>query len=151
MSHKEKHDVELFSRLYEALPIKEDETEPMIISWHGVMGRQFISVVFPREKHRPDCYSAKERRSVWSVPGSLDMAGLMILPRQSDFEGMTSERAKAVLREVSLSDEAMAEVVKRIRNKAVDLAFDDWKQEPIVSVGIVSGEEIRFQLMVLIQ
>ena len=43
-------------------------------------------------------------------------------------------------------DEAMAEVVKRIRNKAVDLAFDDWKQEPIVSVGIVSGDEIRFQL-----
>ena len=74
------------------------------------------------------------------------MAGLMILPRQSDFEGMTSERAKAVLREVSLSDEVMAEVVKRIRNKAVDLAFDDWKQEPIVSVGIVSGDEIRFQL-----
>ena len=40
----------------------------------------------------------------------------------------------------------MARVVKRIRNKAVDLAFDDWKQEPIVSVGIVSGDEIRFQL-----
>ncbi len=146
VSHKEKHDVELFSRLYEALPIKEDETEPMmnIVAWRN--GEAFISVVFPREKHRPDCYSAEGEAQCLVSPGSLDMAGLMILPRQSDFEGMTSERAKAVLREVSLSDEAMAEVVKRIRNKAVDLAFDDWKQEPIVSVGIVSGEEIRFQL-----
>ena len=146
VSHTEKHDIELFSRLYEALPLKEDETEPMmnIVAWRN--GDAFISVVFPREKHRPDCYSTDGEAQCLVSPGSLDMAGLMILPRQSDFEEMTSERAKAVLREVSLSDEAMAEVVKRIRNKAVDLAFDDWKQEPIVSVGIVSGDEIRFQL-----
>ena len=146
VSHTEKHDVELFSRLYEALPLKEDETEPMmnIVAWRN--GEAFISVVFPREKHRPDCYSAEGEAQCLVSPGSLDMAGLLILPRQSDFEGMTSERAKAVLREVSLSDEALSEVVKRIRNKAVDLAFDDWKQEPIVSVGIVSGDEIRFQL-----
>ena len=146
VSHTEKHDIELFSRLYEALPLKEDETEPMmnIVAWRN--GDAFISVVFPREKHRPDCYSAEGEAQCLVSPGSLDMAGLLILPRQSDFEEMTTERAKAVLREVSLSDEAMAEVVKRIRNKAVDLTFDDWKQEPIVSVGIVSGDEIRFQL-----
>ena len=146
VSHTEKHDVELFSRLYEALPLKEDETEPMmnIVAWRN--GDTFISVVFPREKHRPDCYSAEGEAQCLVSPGSLDMAGLLILPRQSDFERMTSERAKAVLREVSLSNEAMAEVVKRICNRAVDLAFDDWKQEPIVSVGIVSGDEIRFQL-----
>ena len=146
VSHTERHDVELFSRLYEALPLKEDETEPMmnIVAWRN--GDAFISVVFPREKHRPDCYSAEGEAQCLVSPGSLDMAGLMILPRQSDFEGMTAERAKAILREVSLSDEAMNEVVKRLRNKAVDLAFDDWKHEPIVSVGIVSGDEIRFQL-----
>ncbi|WP_424049950.1 DUF4922 domain-containing protein [Prevotella melaninogenica] len=146
VSHTEKHDVELFSRLYESLPIKEDETEPMmnIVAWRS--GEAFISVVFPREKHRPDCYSADGEAQCLVSPGSLDMAGLMILPRQSDFEGMTAERAKAILREVSLSDEAMKDVVKRLRNKAVDLAFDDWKHEPIVSVGIVSGDEIRFQL-----
>lgn len=126
--------------------MKEDETEPMmnIVAWRS--GEAFISVVFPREKHRPDCYSADGEGQCLVSPGSLDMAGLMILPRQSDFEGMTAERAKAILREVSLSDEAMNEVVKRLRNKAVDLAFDDWKYEPIVSVGIVSGDEIRFQL-----
>ena len=146
VSHTEKHDVEIFSRLYEALPLKEDETEPMmnIVAWRN--GEAFISVVFPREKHRPDCYSAEGEAQCLVSPGSLDMAGLLILPRQSDFEGMTAERAKAILREVSLSEEVMAEVVKRIRNRVVDLAFDDWKQEPIVSVGIVSGDEIRFQL-----
>ena len=146
VSHTEKHDVELFSCLYEALPMKEDETEPMmnIVAWRS--GEAFISVVFPREKHRPDCYSAGGEAQCLVSPGSLDMAGLMILPRQSDFEGMTARLAKAILREVSLSDEAMKDVVKRLRNKAVDLVFDDWKHEPIVSVGIVSGDEIRFHL-----
>ena len=146
VSYTEKHDIELFSRLYESLPMKDDETEPMmnIVAWRS--GEAFISVVFPREKHRPDCYSADGEAQCLVSPGSLDMAGLMILPRQSDFEGMTAERAKNVLQEVSLSDEAMKDVVKRLRNKAVDLAFDDWKHEPIVSVGIVRGDEIRFQL-----
>ena len=146
VSHTEKNDAELFNYLYEALPLKEDETEPMmnIVAWRSEEG--FVSVVFPREKHRPDCYSAEGERQCLVSPGSLDMAGLLILPRQSDFEGMTAERAEAVLREVSLSNEAMTEVVKQICNKAVDLAFDDWRQEPVVSVGIVSGDEIHFQL-----
>lgn len=146
VSHTEKHDKELFNYLYESLPLKEDEIEPMmnIVAWRSE--EDFVSVVFPREKHRPDCYSAEGEAQCLVSPGSLDMAGLMILPRKSDFEGMTAERAEAILREVSLSNEAMVEVVKRIRNRAVDLAFDEWKQEPVASVGIVSGEEIRFQL-----
>lgn len=146
VSHTEKHDVELFNYLYEALPLKGDETEPMmnIVAWRSEEG--FVSVVFPREKHRPDCYSSVGEVQCLVSPGSLDMAGLLILPRQSDFEGMTAERAEAVLREVSLSNEAMGEVVKRIRNRAVDLAFDEWRQEPVASVGIVSGDEIHFQL-----
>ena len=146
VSHTEKHDTELFNYLYKALPLKEDETEPMmnIVAWRSEEG--FVSVVFPREKHRPDCYLAEGEGQCLVSPGSLDMAGLLILPRQSDFEGMTAERAEAVLREVSLSNEAMGEVVKRIRNRAVDLVFDEWRQEPVVSVGVVSGDEIRFQL-----
>ena len=146
VSHTEKNDTELFNYLYEALPLKGDEAEPMmnIVAWRSEEG--FVSVVFPREKHRPDCYSAVGEVQCLVSPGSLDMAGLLILPRQSDFEGMTAERAEAVLREVSLSNEAMGEVVKRIRNRAVDLVFDEWRQEPVVSVGIVSGDEIRFQL-----
>lgn len=146
VSRTEAHDAALFSYVYEALPLKEDETEPMmnIVAWRS--GDAFVTVVFPRAKHRPDCYSAEGETQCLVSPGSLDMAGLLILPRQSDFERMTGERARAVLREVSLSDEAMAEVVKQVRNEAVDAAFDDWRTEPVVSVGILGGKEIRFRL-----
>lgn len=146
VSQTEMNNVKLFSYLYEALPLKDDETEPMmnIVAWRSEEG--FVSVVFPREKHRPDCYSVEGEAQCLVSPGSLDMAGLLILPRQWDFEQMTAERAEAILREVSLSDEAMLGVVKQICNRAIDIAFDDWKQEPVVSVGIVSGDEIHFQL-----
>ncbi len=146
VSQTEMNNVKLFSYLYEALPLKDDETEPMmnIVAWRSEEG--FVSVVFPREKHRPDCYSVEGEAQCLVSPGSLDMAGLLILPRQRDFEQMTAERAEAILREVSLSDEAMLGVVKQICNRAIDIAFDDWKQEPVVSVGIVSGDEIHFQL-----
>ena len=109
--------------------MKEDETEPMmnIVAWRS--GEAFISVVFPREKHRPDCYSADGEAQCLVSPGSLDMAGLMILPRSERLRRDDSRACQGNLREVSLSDEAMARVVKRIRNKAVDLAFDDWKQD----------------------
>ena len=146
VSQTEMNNVKLFSYLYEALPLKDDETEPMmnIVAWRSEEG--FVSVVFPREKHRPDCYSVEGEAQCLVSPGSLDMAGLLILPRQRDFEQMTAERAEAILCEVSLSDEAMLGVVKQICNRAIDIAFDDWKQEPVVSVGIVSGDEIHFQL-----
>ena len=146
VSQTEMNNVKLFSYLYEALPLKDDETEPMmnIVAWRSEEG--FVSVVFPREKHRPDCYSVEGEAQCLVSPGSLDMAGLLILPRQRDFEQMTAERAEVILREVSLSDEAMLGVVKQICNRAIDIAFDDWMQEPVVSVGIVSGDEIHFQL-----
>ncbi len=146
VSHTEAHDAELFHYVYDALPLKGAETEPMmnIVAWRK--DNAFIAVVFPREKHRPGCYSATGEAQCLVSPGSLDMAGLLILPRQRDFERMTEAHAEAVLREVALSEEAMAEVVGRIRNTAVDASFGFWRREPVVSVGVVSGEEIRFHL-----
>ena len=68
--------------------------------------------------------------------------GLMILPREVDFERITPTLAEHIMREVSLSDEAMREVIKHICQHNVS----SWKQEPTVSVGIVSAEKIHFRL-----
>lgn len=136
------HDEQMFRLVYDALPIKEGETEPMmnIVAWRA--NDTFISVVFPRYKHRPDCYFAEKEQQFLVSPGSLDMAGLMILPREVDFERITPTLAEHIMREVSLSDEAMREVIKHICQHNVS----PWKQEPVVSVGIVSAEKIHFRL-----
>lgn len=96
----------LFHKLYVLMPLPKEDWEPMmnILSWVETAEDriQFITIVIPRSKHRPDCYSAEEPVRCLVSPGALDMAGLLITPRLEDFNGMTAERAQQILREVAL-------------------------------------------------
>ena len=146
-SKTEYSDEQLFLRLYEALPIKEDETEPMmnIVSWRR--HDEFLSVVFPRRKHRPDCYYAEGAEQFIISPGALDMAGLIITPRQEDYERLTPETALNILREVSLTKEELQQVVIRLQNLSSQKSFNLQSQkEPDVTVGIISADKISFSL-----
>ena len=148
-SHSLYGDEQLFRRLYEALPQREDETEPMmnIVSWR--LDDEYLSVVFPRRKHRPDCYYEEGAGQMIISPGALDMAGLIITPRQEDFERLTPEKAMAILHEVSLSPEELQDVIARLKSGYIQPSpqFQSIKsKEPNVTVGIVSGEKISFVL-----
>ena len=143
-------DEQLFRRLYEALPQRDDETEPMmnIVSWYR--NDEFLSVVFPRKKHRPDCYFAEGSAQMIISPGALDMAGLIITPRQEDFERLTPEMALNILNEVSLSKEEMAKVIERLKRSSESGLNEQTlianTKEPNVTVGIVSAKKIAFTL-----
>ena len=151
-SRSQNGDEQLFRRLYEALPQRDDETEPMmnIISWRS--DEEFYSVVFPREKHRPDCYTADAASQFIISPGALDMAGLIITPRQEDFERITPEIALGILREVSLKADTLQQVITRLQSSEQKSATLNSQlstlnsKEPSVSVGIVSGQKISFTL-----
>lgn len=56
---------------------------------------------FPRSRHRPACYysDGPDRRLI--SPGAIDMAGIIILPRQEDFELLTPADLRKVYDEVS--------------------------------------------------
>ena len=143
-SHSRNAGEKLFRLLYAALPVRKDETEPMmnIVAWRK--GDEYLSVVFPREKHRPDCYG-----EVLVSPGAIDMAGLVITPREDDFRSLTAEQTLAILREVSLSQKAFDKVVEHLQNRDAitkDKARDTNAKEPTVSVGIISGQKIVFTL-----
>ena len=147
-SHTVEHGEQLFKRLYDCLPPADDQTEPMmnVIAWQ--QGDFLLSVVLPRRKHRPDCYTAEGDAQFIISPGAVDMGGLFITPREQDFRRLTAEQALAIYREVSLSPEQMQEVKSAISNwqLAVSQKPKAKGQEPNVSVGIVSGQEIRFAL-----
>ena len=143
-------DEQLFLRLYEALPLREDETEPMmnIVSWRK--DDEYYSVVFLREKHRPDCYYAEGNDQYIISPGALDMAGLIITPRQEDFERLTPEKALSILSEVSLSKDEVRKVIDKLKATSSQPSAPNsqlsTKKEPIITVGIVSAEKISFVL-----
>ena len=141
-------DEQLFRRLYEVLPCPEGEPEPMmnIVSWRH--GEEYLSVVFPRRKHRPDCYYQTGDAQYLISPGALDMAGLVITPRQEDFERITPETVLGILAEVSLAPDALQQSLSRLKTDAsrVDALSPTHAKEPSVTVGIVSGRKILFAL-----
>ncbi|MBR5748979.1 MAG: DUF4922 domain-containing protein [Prevotella sp.] len=138
-------DEQLFRRLYEALPAADPEPMMNIVAWR--CNDDFLSVVFPRTKHRPDCYYKEGDAQYIISPGALDMAGLIITPRQEDFERLTPEMALGILDEITLKGEALQTVIDRLQDKVQSSKIDvQWSKEPNVTVGIISAEKISFEL-----
>lgn len=124
----------LFRRAYAALPCHPDDTEPMlnVLAWR--QEEHVVTILLPREKHRPACYTAPcEADRMLISPGALDMAGLVITPRKEDFDRLTASLLVKTVGEVALGQEAFAKVLRRL-------------QEPRVAVGITSGPEVAFVL-----
>ena len=152
ISKSEESDETLFHRLYKSMPMRGDETEPMmnIIAWRK--GDEYISVVIPREKHRPEAYFAEGDAQVMVSPGALDMSGLIITPREEDFHKLTEESATTILQECGISTEKMNCIVTKLKTSKEAEAgaetatlYNNGKQ-PNVTVGIVSGQKIHFSL-----
>ena len=154
-SKTERANERLFTALYEALT-EEGRYDLNIIAWRQVEAMpsspsqaegELISVIFPREKHRPECYYQEGDSQLMISPGALDMAGLIITPRESDFQQLTAEQAVSVLQECAITPAHMQQLkaeLKGIKPNTRQLTFD--KKEPQVSVGIVSGQKITFAL-----
>ena len=152
ISKSEESDETLFHRLYKSMPMRGDETEPMmnIIAWRKE--DEYISVVIPREKHRPEAYFAEGDAHVMISPGALDMSGLIITPREEDFHKLTEESATTILQECGISTEKMNSIVTKLKTSKeaetgseIATLYNNGKQ-PNVTVGIVSGQKIHFSL-----
>jgi len=152
ISKSEDSDETLFQRLYKSMPTRGDETEPMmnIVAWRK--GEDYISVVIPREKHRPDCYFAEGDGQVLVSPGALDMSGLIITPREEDFRKLDQKKATAILQECGISEDKMNVIVSKLKASketettvGISSLYNNGKQ-PNVTVGIVSGQKIHFSL-----
>ena len=112
----------LFRRAYAALPCHPDDTEPMlnVLAWR--QEDSVVTILLPREKHRPACYTA-----------SCEADRMLISPGKEDFDRLTPSLLVKTVGEVALGQEAFAKVLRRL-------------QEPRVAVGITSGPEVAFVL-----
>ena len=142
-------DEQLFRRLYDAMPEMDPEPMMNIVAWRR--DEDFLSVVFPRTKHRPDCYYAEGDEQYIISPGALDMAGLIITPRQEDFERLTPEKALSILDEITLKGDALQQVIDILESSSGSKLSTlhsplSTQKEPNVTVGIVSAEKIAFTL-----
>ncbi|MBQ8657287.1 MAG: DUF4922 domain-containing protein [Prevotella sp.] len=152
MSHEAYRPYEPYKpyKSYEAHePQKSPEPMMNIIAWR--QGDTYLSVVFPRGKHRPDCYTAEGDAQYIISPGALDMGGLMITPREEDFRRITPEVAFDILREVSITQGELQHIMELLQQQPASKPQTSnpkpqIAKQPEVSVGIVSGQKIHFAL-----
>ena len=107
--------IALMDRLMVALPVADGDAEPMMNVFVSCSCKGYTTIVLPRTKHRPACYYADGLAQRLVSPGALDMAGLIVTPRECDFENITANEAVAILREVAISFEDADAVVERLK------------------------------------
>ena len=104
----------MFAALSSAMPLEGDEREPrMNVICYYTSDDGYVTMIFPRSVHRPACYGDTEGLRMVS-PGALDMAGMVITPREHDFKDITADEAAAILQEVAVSREAADEIAENI-------------------------------------
>ena len=103
-----------FGKLYEALEVLPADAEPMmnVLTWYDSDG--WTSCVFPRTKHRPACFYGEGATDLLVSPASVDLAGVMIVPRKDDFVKITAENIRAIFNEVCIDDSALQRIVGKL-------------------------------------
>lgn len=93
---------EMINQYLESLPLHEGESEPRynLFAWQDKQ-RGFTMAYFPREEHRPACYTETGGEQLLVSPGALDMAGLLVTPRKEDFDKITESDITQIYKEVA--------------------------------------------------
>lgn len=103
----------LFEQLYKAMQTDTDK-EPMMNIIALREGPQCVLLVFPRAKHRPNCYFANDDSRRLISPASVEMGGLFITPRQEDFNQLTAQEIINIYNEVSPSQQEVENIISKI-------------------------------------
>jgi hypothetical protein len=74
--------------------------EPMVNLIIAGIEEYYYGIVFPRKMHRPACYYRTDARQILVSPGSVDVGGLVILPRREDYAHLDKDMLLTIFREV---------------------------------------------------
>jgi hypothetical protein len=105
-----------FNKIYDflesSLPSSE---EPLmnILTWQSA--GKWIILIFPRKMHRPWQYFETGDRQILLSPASIDMGGVLIIPRKEDYEKITRSDIEDIFKQVCVDDEFISDLFNRIK------------------------------------
>ena len=105
-----------FKKLHALLDWNDGDKEPMmnILCWYEE--DKYYSCIFPREKHRPDCFFAEGDDNLLISPAAVDLGGVFITPLEKDYDKITAKDIEAILKEICISKEKMQAICELIKN-----------------------------------
>ena len=75
-----------------------------LLAWttEAADGGRLVCLVFPRQKHRPDCFYKEEPDRLVTSPASVEMGGYYIFPRPEDFQKVKPGQIREIFAQVCL-------------------------------------------------
>ena len=72
---------------------------------------QWRLLIFPRAKHRPEAFFREGEARILVSPAVIEMGGVMVTPRQRDFERLDPSHIEEIYKEVSLDGKTVKAVL----------------------------------------
>jgi hypothetical protein len=88
------------------------EIELNLVMWK--QASDLVVALFPRGGHRPRCFYRTGQDHMLISPGSMEMAGLVVVPRLEDWNRVTADDMREIYREVCLADTAWQRFLARL-------------------------------------
>lgn len=79
--------------------------------WISDKGLLRIAVI-PRRAHRPRCFHATDESHLCVSPGAIDMAGMLILPAEEDFDRITPQMARQIYSDTAFAHALPPAIIK---------------------------------------
>jgi len=92
--------------------LQPDAEEPMINLLAYFEDNQYVVHVIPRAQHRADCYFAEGEKQILTSPASVDLGGVLITPREEDFEKITVNDVLDIFGQVCMKEAEIDKIIK---------------------------------------
>lgn len=111
--------VRLFEAVCSALPCQGDE--PLMNVVVHTTSQGLVTYLFPRKKHRPDCYYARGEGQCLVSPASLEMCGYFAIAREEDYNKLTGPVLASILAEVSMGRGEVEQLLPVVKQNIADI------------------------------
>lgn len=105
----------IFNVAFELLPAN-GEPEPMLNILCNYHQNEWRVIIFPREKQRPSHFFETSEKQIVVGPASVELGGVLILPREEDFRKINKNTLGEIFTEVTLSENTFKHWLNSILN-----------------------------------
>lgn len=109
--------IRYFKIIFNSLEERGQEGEPMLNLLVNFENNSWQVVLFPRDKQRPSQFFAEGRNQILVSPASVEMGGLVILPRKEDFEKLTKDDLMDIYQQVTMNDNDFEQFKEEIKKR----------------------------------
>jgi hypothetical protein len=104
----------VYNLLSETIPAFD---EPMMNVLAYFRNKRWTIHIVPRRAHRPRQYFEEGENQLLLSPASIDMGGVLVIPRESDFNRITNGDIEDIFRQVCVDDFFIDDIIMKLKHE----------------------------------